>query len=323
MKYNRLGPSGAIISKLCLGTMNFGMVTGKEEAFKIMDMALDYGIDFFDTSNSYGGYESRGLTERIIGEWFNKHHKRNRVFLGDKVYYVSEKTFFYPNDGSGLSAYKIRRHIEESLRRLQTDHIDLYQMHHIDHKANWLEIWSEINRLYYQGNIVYCGSSNFSAYDLAICNNVAKSCNMLGLVSEQHRYNLLCRLPELEMIPACGKENIGLLVWGPLCAGRLSDHPFDKTDRTRGSHNDFTNKVKNQIEKYLALCKDNGINPAQLSLAWILNNPSVTSVIIGPRNSEQLVSCIESLNINVTDYLEELNAIFPGPGGSAPEVYAW
>lgn len=323
MQYNRLGPSGTIVSKLCLGTMNFGMVTDQKDAFRIMDMALDYGINFFDTSNSYGGYESRGLTERIIGEWFNKSCKRNRVFLGDKVYYVSEKTFFDPNDESGLSAYKIRRHLEESLKRLQTDHVDLYQMHHIDHNANWTEIWSEINRLYYKGDIVYCGSSNFSAYDLAVCNSVAKSYNMLGLVSEQHRYNLLCRLPELEVIPACGKENIGLLVWGPLCAGRLGDHPFDTSDKTRGSHNDFTETMKIQIEKYLIFCRENGINPAQLSLAWILNNPLVTSVIIGPRTSEQLVSCIESLDIDVTDYVDELNRIFPGPGGSAPEVYAW
>lgn len=323
MNYTRLGLSGAIVSKLCLGTMNFGMVTDKATSFRIMDMAIDNGINFFDTANSYGGYEKRGLSERIIGEWFISEKKRNRVFLGDKVFHLTEESFFNPNDGKGLSAYKIRHHLEESLRRLQTDHIELYQMHHIDRTVNWYEIWSEMDRLYYTGRIVYTGSCNFTAYDLAICNSVANCRHSLGLVSEQHRYNLLCRLPELEILPACSRANIGLLVWGPLSAGMLGDHPFDTSPNTRGSHNNITNEAKRKIDMFHKFCKEANFNPAQFALAWLLNNPAVTSVIIGPRTPEQLGSCIRALDIDTRRFDAEIETIFPGVGGPAPEAYAW
>lgn len=323
MNYHRLGNSGAVVSRLCLGTMNFGMVTDKSTSFRIMDMALDNGIHFFDTANSYGGHDNRGLSECIIGEWFCKEKKRNQVFLADKVYHLSEPTFFNPNDNQGLSAYKIRRHLDDSLRRLQTDHIELYQMHHIDRKANWHEIWSEMDRLYLSGKIIYTGSSNFTAYDLALCNSVANSRQSIGLVSEQHRYNLMCRLPELEILPACSRAEISLLVWGPLSAGRLGDHPYDTRKNTRRSHNSFTDEDRRKIDRYQIFCKKTGFNAAQFALAWLLNNPVVTSVIIGPRTPEQLESCIKALEIDTSEYTEEIESIFPGVGGFAPEVYAW
>lgn len=323
MIYKRLGKSGAVVSKLCLGTMNFGMVTSEQEAFNIMDCALDLGIHFFDTSNSYGGYENRGLTESIIGKWFDKTKKRNSVFLADKVYHLTEPFFNNPNDECGLSAYKIHFQIEESLKRLHTDHIDLYQMHHIDHNVCWDEIWYEFHRLYSLGKIVYTGSSNFSAYDIAKCNSSLNSKYGLGLVSEQHRYNLLCRLPELEVIPACRKENMSFLVWGPLCAGRLGDNPFNDKQGTRASHNQFNEKVKHQIIDYQEFCKKENINPALLSLSWLLSNPDVTSVIVGPRTVEQLKSCVDALSQDNSQYFDVLNEMFTGPGGEAPEAYAW
>lgn len=323
MNYDRLGRSGAFVSKLCLGTMNFGMVTDEREAFRIMDCALDLGINFFDTSNSYGGHQNRGATESIIGKWFSESKKRDRVFLSDKVYSLTEPIFHNPNDECGLSAYKVRYQIEASLRRLKTDHIDLYQMHHIDHNVYWSEMWNEFQRLYNAGKIVYTGSSNFSAYDIAKCNFAAHSMNMFGLVSEQHRYNLLCRLPELEVIPACRKEKIGFLVWGPLSAGRLGDNPFDKEAGTRSSHNKFTEECRKQIVAYREFCKEENIKPAQLALSWVLSNPDVTSVIIGPRTIEQLHSCVQSLSQENNQYFEVLGNLFKGPGGESPEAYAW
>lgn len=322
MVYQKLGYSGTLVSKLCLGTMNFGMVTDEKNSFDIMNYAIENGINFFDTSNSYGGYDNRGLTEKIIGKWFSQEKKRNQVFLADKVYHLTEPVFFNENDNKGLSAYKIRHHIEESLKRLKTDHIDLYQMHHIDNNVNWNEIWSEFNHQYNLGNALYFGSSNFTAYDIAVCNNIAKNRNMMGLVSEQHRYNLLCRLPELEVIPACRKEKIGFIVWGPLSAGRLGNNPFNSMSMTRSSHNNFSDEMILKINKYQELCKKENLLPAELGLAWLLNNPNVMSVIIGPRDLSQLKSCINSLELDVNPYLEVLDDIFT-PIGEAPEVYAW
>lgn len=323
MDYKRLGISGALVSKLCLGTMNFGMVTPEKECYRIMDCALDLGINFFDTANSYGGYTNRGLTERIIGNWFQKFGKRNRVFLADKVYHISEKIFNNPNDEKGLSAYKIGYHVEDSLRRLNTDHIELYQMHHIDRNVSWCEIWGELDRLYNWGKITYVGSSNFSAYDIADCNSYARFTNRLGLVSEQHRFNLLCRLPELEIIPACKRAGIGLLIWGPLQEGKLCKNPYRNSKGTRSSHNSFSVEEKKKIDTYIEFCANENVDPSQLAIAWILNNPVVTSVIIGPRTCAQLQSCVQALNIDVVQYQKVLNDIFPGIGGEAPEVYSW
>lgn len=323
MQYNKLGKSGAYVSKICLGTMNFGMLTPEDECFRIMDAAIDFGINFFDTSNSYGGYSSRGLTESIIGKWFCQNKKRQQVFLGDKVYHLSEQIFGNPNDEKGLSAYKIRHHVESSLKRLQTDHIDLYQMHHIDRQVSWCELWSEFDRLYDSGKIIYTGSSNFSAFDLGLCHSYAERTNRLGLISEQHRYNLCCRLPELEVIPACRRANIGFLVWGPLNEGKLCREPYRKDSGTRSSHNKFSAREKVSIDTYLNFCKAENIDPSQLALSWLLHNPNITSIIIGPRTYAQLTSCINALEIDVDSYMPSLDEIFPGVGGEAPEAYAW
>lgn len=324
MEYKKLGATGTIISKLCLGTMNFGMVTNCEEAFNIMDCAVDYGINYFDTSNSYGGYTNRGQTEKIIGKWFKTNGKRNRVFLADKVYHLSEKSFFNPNDEKGISAYKMRRHLEESLTRLETDHIDLYQIHHEVQDICYEELWDEFERMYVSGLVTYFGSSNFSAHDITKCNMYSKYVKKrMGLVSEQHRYNLLCRYPELEVMQACRKEDISFIAWGPLAAGILSNHMYDKTNCTRSSHNNVDEATAYKMEKYLSFCDNNGVNPSQLALAWILDNPNVTSVIIGPRNVEQLKSSIGALDIDVSQYKRELDKIFPGFEKEAPEYYAW
>src|ERR1700730_15307159 len=168
MKYVHLGRTGLKGSRPLLGTMNFGQATAEKDAFRIMDAALDAGINFFDTANGYGG-EKRGLTEEIIGRWFAQGGgRRERVVLATKVYGSMEDPNEGPNMASGLSAYKIRKHLDGSLKRLQTDHIELYQMHHVDRNTTWDELWEVFQSLVQQGTVDYIGSSNFAGWHLAL-----------------------------------------------------------------------------------------------------------------------------------------------------------
>jgi len=199
MEYVKLGRSGCEVSRLCLGTMNFGTLTSEEDAFTIMDRALELGINFFDTANVYGHPKQHGLTEEIIGRWLAQGGgRRERIVLATKVYAPMTNE---PNRRAGLSAYKIKREVRDSLRRLQTDHIDLYQMHHVDRTVPWDELWSAFEDLIGAGDVVYVGSSNFAGWDLAHAQGYARERGIVGLVSEQHKYSLVCRLPELEVLP--------------------------------------------------------------------------------------------------------------------------
>lgn len=222
MQYTYLGQSGLRVSRLCLGTMNFGVDTDEKEAFRILDAALDAGINFIDTANIYGWGENSGRTEEIIGKWFSQGGgRRERTVLATKVYGDMNDDHDGPNREAGLSAYKIRRHLEGSLRRLQTDHIELYQMHHVDRNVHWNELWSAFETAVSQGKIGYVGSSNFAGWDIAVAQGEAKARGILGLVSEQHKYNLLCRLPELEVLPASKALGLGVIPWSPLDGGCL------------------------------------------------------------------------------------------------------
>ena len=323
MEYFQLGKSGIQTSRLCLGTMNFGMVSSAEEAFRILDCALDNGINFVDTSNSYGGYENRGASEKIIGEWIkNNPGKRNRIILSTKVYSCTEKEFLNPNDEKGLSGYKIRHHLEASLRRLQTDHVELYQLHHVDRTCDYDGIWDALQREYLQGKIECVGTSNFPAHELVMFQYSGKAKHMLGVVSEQHRYNLLHRLAELEVIPATKKLGISILAWGPLDAGRLSENAFSPSPNARCSHNTITEMERTQIIKFQKLCAEVGAREQTLAMAWLLWT-GVDGIVIGPRNEGQLQGYISAMQFRLTtDIVEELNKIFP-PIGIAPEAYAW
>lgn len=321
MKYTYLGKSGMKVSRLCLGTMNFGAKTGEEEAFKIMDRALDAGINYFDTANSYGkgsngGYY--GLTEEIIGRWFSQGGgRRESIVLGTKVYDEIEDKYDGPNGGRGLSAYKIRRHMEGSLKRLQTDHVEIYQMHHIDRNVTWDELWGIMEILVQQGKAYYIGSSNFAGHHIAYAQAMAEKRNFLGLISEQHKYNLLNRIPELEVLPAAKAHGLGVVAWSPLGGGMLNG---------KGLNRDLSGQPerKRQLEEYSKLCKEFGESEADVALAWLLSNPAVTAPIIGPRTLEQLENTLRAVEIELPeDVLKRLDEIFPGPGGEAPEAYAW
>ncbi|WP_274364542.1 aldo/keto reductase [Paenibacillus thermotolerans] len=326
MKYAKLGRSGLNVSRLCLGTMNFGVDTDEKDAFKIMDAALDAGINFFDTANIYGWGKNAGRTEEIIGRWFQLGGgRREKTVLATKLYGEMSDPLDGPNDVPGLSSYKIRRHLEGSLRRLQTDHIELYQMHHIDRSVQWDELWEGFETAVRQGKIGYVGSSNFAGWDLVKAQYEAKRRNFFGLVSEQHKFSLLCRLPELEVLPAAEHLGIGVIAWSPLDGGILGGSALTANRGKRTSHQaERIERMRPTLEAFSALCKELGETEANVALAWTLSHPAMTAPIIGPRTIEQLEQALRAVEITLDEAtLKRLDELFPGPGGAAPRAYAW
>ena len=323
MQYVRLGRAGVQVSRLCLGTMNFGPLTSEADSAAIMDRALELGINFFDTANVYGWKTGEGVTEQIVGRWLAQGGgRRERIVLATKVYGRMGKG---PND-TRLSALHIRRACDESLRRLQTDHIDLYQMHHVDRDTPWDEIWQAFEVLVAQGKVLYAGSSNFAGWHVAQANAAATSRHFLGLVSEQSLYNLTARTVELEVLPSCRAHGLGVIPWSPLAGGLLGGalgklaEGRRATDRQRQA----IERQRSQLEAYEGLCREMGEAPADVALAWLLRRPEVTAPIIGPRTMDQLTGSLRALELTLdAQTLERLDRIWPGPGGDAPEAYAW
>lgn len=330
IEHIRLGNHGVLVSNLCLGTMNFGWHTSKEDSFAIMNRALELGINFFDTADVYGWGDEHGRTEEIIGEWFAENNKRrDAVVLATKVFNPVKRRANLREvntDGRSLSAYKIRKHCEGSLSRLQTDWIDIYQMHHIDRDCPWDETWQAFDSLVKQGKVVYVGSSNFAGWDIATACQEASKRGMMGLVSEQSIYHLNNRHIELEVIPACRHYGLGLIPWSPLGGGLLGG-ALEKMESGRRGSDDFVKEVednRDKLQAYEDLCREIGHPPAEVALAWLLHNPVVTAPIIGPRTMEQLESAVRATEIVLEDdVLAKLDEIFPGPGGEAPKAYAW
>jgi len=329
MQYKHLGRTGLKVSRIALGTMNFGERADEAASFKIMDAALEAGINFFDTADVYGGPQSPdmvkgyGTSEEIIGNWLAQNPaRRDKIVLATKVYQPMDTG---PND-KYLSAYRIRRACEASLRRLKTDHIDLYQMHHIDRATPLEEIWQAMEQLIREGKITYVGSSNFAGWDIATAQCSAASRHLLGLASEQSLYNLSQRTIELEVIPALRHFGIGLIPWSPMGMGLLGGVLGKITEGRRAAPGlqQQIRKFRPQLEAYEALCQELGQAPAVVALAWLLHNPVVTSVISGPRTVEQLQQNLPAITLKLSDEtLAKLDAIWPGPGGEAPQAYAW
>lgn len=328
--HKRLGKHGVLVSNLCLGTMNFGWHTSEEDSFKIMDRALELGINFFDTADVYGWAVEHGATEEIIGRWFAQGGgRRDAVVLATKVYNMISRKASLPEPNSNrrnLSAMKIKKHCDASLKRLQTDWIDLYQMHHVDRDCPWDETWQAFDSLVKQGKIVYVGSSNFAGWDIATACQEASKRGLMGLVSEQSIYHLDNRMIELEVVPACRHYGLGLIPWSPLGGGLLGG-ALEKLQTGRRKGEEFEQKVqakRDKLEKYEALCKELGEPPAVVALAWLLHNPIVTAPIIGPRTVEQLEDAVRATEVRLDeDVMKKLDEIFPGPGGEAPMAYAW
>jgi len=323
MEYTYLGRTGLKVSRLCLGTMNFGPQTSEAESYTIMDRALEHGINFFDTANVYGGRPGEGYTEQIIGRWFAQGGgRRDKVVLATKVY---GEMGDWPNS-SRLSALNIRRACEASLRRLGTDYIDLYQMHHIDREAPWEEVWQAMEQLHREGKILYVGSSNFAGWHIAQAQEAARSRHFLGLVSEQSLYNLTARTVELEVLPACQAYGLGVLPWSPLAGGLLGGvlQSAEGRRRAEGRLRQRIEQLRDRLQQYEELCARLGERPADVALAWLLHQPAVTAPIVGPRTVGQFDESLRALEIRLpAEVLAELDRIFPGPGKPAPEAYAW
>lgn len=326
MDYTHLGRTGLKVSRLALGTMNFAELTEEAASFSIMDEALDAGINFFDTADVYGGPQSPGMeegfgtSEKIIGRWLAQGGRRDRIVLATKVYQPMGSG---PNDRR-LSAYHIRRACEASLGRLKTDHIDLYQMHHIDRATPWEEVWQAMEQLIREGKITYVGSSNFAGWDIAAAQCAAASRNLLGLASEQSLYNLTQRTIELEVIPALRHFGVGLIPWSPIGMGLLAGRKAAEGRRASPLLQMRIKKQRQQLEAYEALCDELGEAPSDVALAWVLHNPVVTAAISGPRTVEQLRQNLKAPSLALSnEMLARLDEIWPGPGGEAPQAYAW
>jgi NDP-hexose C3-ketoreductase / dTDP-4-oxo-2-deoxy-alpha-D-pentos-2-ene 2,3-reductase len=319
MEYCQLGRSGLSVSRVCLGTLNFGFKTSEPASYATMDRAHEVGINFFDTSNVYGWQEGKDWSENVIGRWFAQGGgRRERTVLATKVY---QPLSDWPNDG-GLSARHIRRACEDSLRRLQTDYIDLYQMHHVDRNTPWEEIWAAMELLRLQGKILYAGSSNFAGWHLAQAQEAAEARHLLGLVSEQSIYNLARRDIEMEVLPAARQYGIGVLAWSPLYRGLLTGVLAQERMASRYTP-EHLEKHRAQLERFEALCDKLGEPPAEVALAWLLTRPGLTAPVTGPRNPAELDSAARAVELQLPgDVLTQLDEIFPGPK-TAPEQYAW
>ena len=335
MEFTNLGRTGLSVSRLCLGTMNFGPLTTPADSHVIMDHAHELDINFFDTANRYGGAMSPpgqvgsndeahvGWTEEIIGDWFAQGGgRRERTVLATKVYGAMTD---WPNDGK-LSALSIRRACDDSLRRLQTDYIDLYQMHHVDLDTPWEEIWQAMDVLVTQGKIIYVGSSNFAGWHIAQANDAAQARGSLGLVSEQSIYNLFTRTVELEVLPAAERYGVGIIPWSPLQGGLLGGVLKKEAEgrRRQASRSQATLRAhEGQVRAYEDLCDSLGEEPANVALAWLLHQPAVTAPIIGPRTIEQLNDAQQAVKLTLSpETLAQLDDIFPGYK-PAPQHYAW
>jgi NDP-hexose 2,3-enoyl reductase len=328
MEYTNLGRTGLSVGRLCLGTMNFGPQTTEPDSFAIMDRAREHGINFFDTANVYGWKQGEGVTEQIVGRWFAQGgDRRDQVVIATKVY---GKMGDGPND-RGLSARHIIAACDESLRRLQTDRIDLYQMHHVSRSTPWEEIWQAMETLVAQGKVLYVGSSNFAGWHLAAAQEAAGRRHFLGLVSEQCIYNLLTRHVELEVLPAAQHYGIGIIPWSPLHGGLLSGAlkklAEGSAGRTSGGRaNDSLEENRAAIEGFEKLCADLGEEPSNVALAWLLSRPGVTAPIVGPRTMEQIDGAQRAVELQLSDEtLSSLDTLFPpvGNGGAGPEAWAW
>ncbi len=323
MDYTQLGRSGLSVSRLVLGTMNFGPETSEEDSHAIMDRALEHGINFFDTANVYGWKQGEGWTEQIVGRWFAQGGgRREKVVLATKLYGSMSD---WPND-TFLSARNIRLACDASLKRLQTDYIDLYQMHHVDRNTPWEEIWEAMATLRAQGKVVYVGSSNFAGWHIAQAQEAARARHALGLVSEQSIYNLARRDIERETLPAARSYGLGVIPWSPLMGGLLGGVLRKESQgrrRTQGRAKEFLDAHREQVQAYEDLCAELGENPADVALAWLLAQDGVTGPIVGPRTVDQLDGSLRALELDLDDKVRRrLDEIWPG-FQTSPEDYAW
>ncbi|WP_028922950.1 aldo/keto reductase [Pseudonocardia acaciae] len=332
MEYRTLGRTALRVSPIGLGTMNFGPVTPEDEARALLSAAHDAGVNLIDTADVYGAdanrvvgdvSERKGLTERIIGGWLAEDPgRRDDVVLVTKAY---GRTGPGPND-MYLSAKHLHSACEASLRRLRTDHIDVFMLHHVDRAAPWDEIWEVLDDLRRQGKIRYAATSNFAGWQLVQGQEAAIRRGLLGIVAEESIYNLMERTVELELLPACAAYGIGVLPYSPLNSGLLAGILAKAQSAQRSASAravDGLARHRDGLGEYEKLCRELGADPAVVAQAWLLTRPSVTAPIVGARTMRHLTDGIAAAELALTaPELARLDEIFPGPG-PAPEAYAW
>ena len=326
MTLRKLGSTGLSIGPLGLGSVNFSWLTNETDSFAILDCAFERGINFLDTSNNYNA----GQSEALIGHWFAQGNgRREKTVLATKVYSAPMEwgspdpvkrsgSWVGPNQ-KGLSAKHIREACEASLKRLNTDYIDVYQMHHVDRGTRWEEIWQAMELLVAQGKVLYVGSSNFAGWHIAQAQETARARGFLGLAAEQSVYNLTKRTVELEVLPAVQAYGMAFLPYSPLAGGALGGRPKDNDAGRRA----FIRQTP-ALEAFEALCDRIGHPAGDVALAWLAGRHGVTAPIVGPRTLGQFEAGLAALDIVLDEAtLAELDTLFPGPGGPAPEAYAW
>ncbi|HYZ08836.1 MAG TPA: aldo/keto reductase [Pseudonocardiaceae bacterium] len=330
MQHQQLGRSGLRVSRVALGTMNLGPLVDELDARRLLDRAVALGVTLVDTANVYGADVDRnvftrpagkGTTEVMLGRWLAANAgRRDQVILATKAFGVMGDG---PND-RGLSARHLRRACDASLRRLQTDHIDLYQLHHVDRSTPWEEIWDALDVLRHQGKVLYVGTSNHAAWQLVQGQEASRARGRLGIVSEQSPYSLVNRTVELEVLPASHAYGIGFLAYAPLVGGALAGADGNGARRHSGRAAATRSTHHHQLAAFQSICQGRGQEPAGVALAWVLSRRGVTAAVLGIRTEEQLESAVAACDITLDDdELRQLDELFPGPGGPAPEAYAW
>jgi aryl-alcohol dehydrogenase-like predicted oxidoreductase len=335
MQYAKLGRSNVTVSKICLGTMHFGSRATEEESFRIMDLALESGVNFWDTADVYGGSGGYGKSEEIIGRWLGGGAgRRDQIVLATKVYGTDRGAKPWPNNEAGVSAFKVRANVAGSLKRLRTDRIDLYQVHHIDRRVSVEEFWGTFERLQDRGDVLYVGTSNFPGWGLAKFQQAALSRGRLGIVSEQHMYNLFCRWPELEVLPAAQVYGIGVLSYMPLAGGLLtgnrSPEPGTRTADVAREYGIALDRNE-RLDAFAKLCREIGEEERIVAIAWALSHPAVSSAIVGVRSVAQLQGVLRAAEVTLAgEVREKLDTLFDIGTGRAlrnnkesPEAYAW
>ena len=322
MDYRTLGRTGVKISPLCLGTDNFGNPTPEADSISIIDRAIEAGINLIDTSNSYAG----GECERIIGRALERNGQRQQVIIATKAYYPTGPG---PND-QGNSRLHLIRACEESLRRLKTDYIDLYQLHRPSFVIPVDETLGALTDLVRQGKVRYIGSSTAPAWKIMESLMVSEAKGYARFVSEQPPYNLLDRRIENELVPLCQTYGIGILAWSPLAMGLLagryqeaSARPADSRASLRGGI--YAERISARSilvgNKFVRLAQSFGMSPSQLAILWVKDQPGISAPLIGPRTLEQLEHLLPVLEMELTETIQAACDELVPPGSAVANFH--
>ena len=323
MNFKKLGNTDLKVSTICLGTMTWGEQNTQKDAFEQMDYAFNCGVNFFDAAEIYPSpckEETYGETERIIGNWFNQNKNREKIILASKI--AGPGLSWIRNGGQNFSEQKIKKALEDSLQRLQTDYIDLYQLHFADPATPIEETLRALDDLVHQGKVRYIGCSNFSAWQTCEAIWTSRSLNLIPFVSVQPEYSLLSRGVEKELIPFCKEYSLGVLPYFPLASGFLTGkyrrgEPVPDGTRlasnSRAQERTLTDANFEMLERLENFAEEQGHPMVELAIAWLLGNPAVSSVIAGATKTDQVIANAKASGWQLVESdMEEVASILKG-----------